>query len=51
MCALDDHRVGVGSGVDATWAAYARGWTAWNHVRCATSLAAAVALGAALRSG
>lgn len=30
------------------WAAYVRGWTAWNHVRGVTSLAAAALLIAAL---
>lgn len=29
---------------DGRWARYRRGWTAWNHVRAAASLAATGAL-------
>lgn len=36
---------------DRLWSTYAKGWTAWNHVRTATSLAGAALLGLALRAG
>ena len=45
-------RVGPSTaGAGEAWRRYARGWTAWNHVRTATSVAAAVALVLALRVG
>ncbi|MEO5899481.1 MAG: anthrone oxygenase family protein [Ilumatobacteraceae bacterium] len=33
-----------GLGAVRTWARYATGWTAWNHVRAATAIAGAVLL-------
>jgi uncharacterized membrane protein len=35
----------------AAWVRYARNWTAWNHARTLTSLAAAAAFALALGSG
>ncbi len=43
---LDPHAAGS---ADA-WSRYLGGWTAWNHVRTATSLGGAVAFALALRS-
>ena len=39
------------AGAAVTWRRYLSGWTAWNHVRTATSVAAAVTLTVALRLG
>ena len=38
------------SGAAHTWAAYARGWTAWNHVRTVTCIGAAVSFALGLRA-
>jgi uncharacterized membrane protein len=40
-----------GSGAESHWRRYLLGWTAWNHVRAAASLAAAAALTIALHVG
>lgn len=47
LARVDPH----GDGIDAIWSTYAGRWTAWNHVRVVTSLAAAVALAVALSTG
>ncbi|MEA2671550.1 MAG: hypothetical protein QOG45_1770 [Chloroflexota bacterium] len=39
----------TGAGAAGMWRHYLAGWTAWNHVRTLTSLAAAVILALALR--
>lgn len=39
------------SGADTAWAAYAAGWTTWNHVRTVTCLAATALLASALQGG
>lgn len=44
LAGLDPH----GSGTADVWSGYLRTWTAWNHVRTATALAAALALTVAL---
>jgi uncharacterized membrane protein len=40
----------AGAGAAGVWRHYVTGWTAWNHVRTLTSLAAAVILALALRA-
>ena len=40
-----------GQGAAVAWAHYRSGWTAWNHVRTLTSVAAATVLTLALRAG
>jgi hypothetical protein len=45
--ALDPH----GGAATDGWAGYVREWTAWNHVRLVTSLAAAALLTIALIAG
>jgi uncharacterized membrane protein len=40
-----------GCGAESHWRRYLSGWTAWNHVRAAASLAAAAALTIALHVG
>lgn len=47
LALVDPQRGDVG----AIWSAYATGWTAGNHVRTATCLAAAVAFAIALGTG
>ena len=47
--ALDDRRP-AGADAPSRWRDYLDGWTAWNHVRAATALAAAGSLTLALRS-
>lgn len=41
--------VPTGSSAGGVWAGYVASWTAWNHVRTAASLAAAVSFSVALR--
>jgi uncharacterized membrane protein len=40
-----------GAGAESRWVRYLSGWTAWNHVRAGTALAAAVTLTLALHAG
>jgi uncharacterized membrane protein len=40
----------AGAGAAGVWRHYVTGWTAWNHVRTLTSLAAAVILALAVRA-
>jgi uncharacterized membrane protein len=40
-----------GADAESYWVRYLSGWTAWNHVRASTALAAAVTLTLALHAG
>lgn len=47
LAAVEPH----GTDAESHWTRYLSGWTAWNHVRAAASLAAAATLTVALHVG